>query len=130
MILIMAGRAFPFVVIVNGDFAIKATDMAIVGLRVELSILDIVINEFNNLFQGLQIMTHIRNLYIGNSAAGGNVLELAFKFKFAEGINLLAHVNVVGVGIIALVGNVLNRAEALLVNACKAVAQAFCRSAV
>ena len=94
MILIMAGRAFPFVVIVNGDFAIKAADMAIVGLRVELSILDIIINEFNNLFQGLQIMTHIRNLYIGNSAAGGNVLELAFKFKFAKGINLLAHVNV------------------------------------
>ena len=108
MVLVMADRAFPFVVVINGNFAVKAADMAVIRLGVEFSVLNIVIDEFNNLFQCFQIMAHVRNFYIRNCATGGNVLELAFKFKLAEGINMLTHVDMIGVGIIAFVRNVLN----------------------
>ena len=125
VVLIVASGAFPLIIIVNGDFAIKAAHMAVVGFGIKFSVLNIVIDEFDNLFQGFGIVTHIGNFYIGNSAAGGNLLELAFKFKFAEGIDFFAHINVVGVGVVALIGYILDGAEASLVHASEAIAEAL-----
>ena len=102
MVLVVASRAFPLIIIVNGDFTVKAAHMAIIGLSIEFSVLNIVVDEFHNLLQSLGVVAHIGDFYIGNSAARGNLLELAFKFKLAEGINLFTHINVVGIGIVAL----------------------------
>ena len=125
MVLIMANRAFPLIVFVDDNLTIKAAHMAIIGFSIEFSVLDIVVDKLYNLLQGLGVMTHIGNFHIGNSAAGGNLLELAFKFKLAEGIDFFAHIHMVGIGVVALVGYILNGAEASLIHASEAIAEAF-----
>ena len=60
----------------------------------------------------------------------GDFLELAFKLELGECVNILAHVHMIGVGVIALVGNVCHAAEFQLVYSCKPIAQRLCRCAV
>ena len=126
----MANRAFPLIVFVDDNLTIKAAHMAIIGFSIEFSVLDIVVDKLYNLLQGLGVMTHIGNFHIGNSAAGGNLLELAFKFKLAEGIDFFAHIHMVGVSVVALVGYVLDGTEASLIHASEAVAEALGRGTV
>ena len=56
----------------------------------------------------------IRDSYIADGAAGGQVLELGLKFQRRKGINRLGDMDMVAIGDIALVGDDLNDAEALL----------------
>ena len=129
-VLVVADRALPLVVIVDDDLPVEAAHLAIVALGVELGVLDVVIDEAHHFFQRLQVVAHVGDLHIGDAPAGGNLLELGLEGELVEGVDVLPHVHVITVGIITLVGYVGDRAEALLVDAGEAVAQALRRGAV
>ena len=130
MVFVTAVRAFPFQIVVDDNFAVKAAHMAVVALGVELCVLNVIVNKAHYIFQRFGIVAHVRNFHVADSAAAGNFLELAFKGKFAESVDIFAHVNVVGIGVVAFIGNVVNSTEAFFIYAGKTVAQAFGRSAV
>ena len=53
MILVAALWTFPLVVVVDHDFSIVITDMAVIGFCVELRILNVVVDETHDLFECL-----------------------------------------------------------------------------
>ena len=126
----MADGAFPFVVVVYRYFAVEAANVAIIRLGVKLRILDIIVNVFYNVLHGGQVVAHIGYFDVGNSSARGNLLELAFKREFGECVDMLAHVHMITVCIVALVRDVGYLAEALFINPCEAVAKRFRRRTV
>ena len=69
LIFVVALWTFPFKIIVDGDFAIVAADLAVIGFCIEFRILDIVIDEFYNLLQSFEVISHIWNFNIGNCSA-------------------------------------------------------------
>ena len=102
VILIAAVGALPLVVVVDDDLPVIAAHLAVVALGVEFGVLDVVIDEADDLLQGLQIVAHIGDLHIGDAAAGGDLLELALKGKLIEGVDVLPHIHVIAVGVVAL----------------------------
>ena len=122
-VLVVADGALPLVVIVDDDLPVVAAHLTVVALGVELGILDVVIDKADHLFQRLQIVAHVGDLYIGDAPAGGDLLELGLEGELVEGVDVLPHVHMIAISIITLVGYVGYRAEALLVDAGKAVAQ-------
>ena len=123
VILIAAVGALPLVVVVDDDLPVIAAHLAVVALGVELGVLDVVVDEADDLLQRFQVVAHIGDLHIGDTAAGGDFLELALKGELIEGVDVLPHIHMVAVGVVALVGDVGDGAEALLVDAGEAVAQ-------
>ena len=113
--------AFPLVMVVELDFSVKTTLGAVVGLGVKFSVLDVVVDETDNGFQGFQVVAHVGNFYIGDTASGGPVLELGFKGKFFKGCDFFPDIHMEGVGIIALICDIFNGPEPILVNLTKAV---------
>ena len=75
-------------------------------------------------------MAHVGDFHIGDTAAGGDTLELALEGELVKGVDLLPHIHMVAVGVVALVGDVGDGAEALLVDAGEAVAQGLGGGAV
>ena len=73
-----------------------------------------VIDELHDLQHGGDVVLHIRHLHIADGAAGGQVLELSLELQLGEGVNGFGDVDVVAVGDVALVGDALDDAEALL----------------
>ena len=130
LILVVTAGAFPFVIVVNDDLSVIAAFVAIVRLSVELRILDVIVDETNYILQCLQVMTHIGYLNVGDASAGGDLLELAFEGELRKGVDILANVNVIGVGVIALIGYVLDGTEPFFVDTCKTVAERLRRSTV
>ena len=51
VILVVACGAFPLIVIINGNFTVKAANKAVIRFGIILRLLDDIINEFDNLFQ-------------------------------------------------------------------------------
>ncbi len=68
-------------------------------------------------------MTEIGYLDVGDSSAGGNVLELALKLEFAESVYFLADVHMIGIGVVALIRYVLDITVFFAVDLGKAVAE-------
>lgn len=130
MILIVANGALPLAFIVDDDLSVKSAHLAVIALGVELSVLDVVVDELDNGLQGFQVLGHIGNLSIGDASAAGDGLELILKTQLGEGVNVLPHINVVAVGVIALVGHIRDIPKPLTVNAGKPVAQRLGRGAV
>jgi hypothetical protein len=54
------------------------------------------------------------HLDVGDGATGGQALELALELELGEGVDLLAHVHVVAVRDVAVVGDARDDAEAAL----------------
>ena len=96
------------------NLAVPAADLAIVAFGVQLGVDDVVIDELHHLQHGGDVVLHVRNLHIADGAAGGQVLELGLEFQLGEGVDLLGDVHMIAVGDIALVGDALDDAEALL----------------
>ena len=130
LVLIMTLGAFPFQVVIDLDFSVKSADLAVVGLCVKFGILDIVVNKANKVFHSCRILLHIRNLDIGDAASCRNGLELIFELEFAESIDMFTDINMIGIGIVSFVRNILDSAEAFLVDAGKPVAQGFSRGSI
>lgn len=129
-ILVVTDGALPLTIIVDDDFSIKPAHLAVVALGVKLGVLDVVVNELDNSLQGIQVLGHIGNLSVGNASSAGDRLELVFKAQLRERINMLPHINVVAVGVVALVGDIRDITKPLTVNAGKPVAQRLGRGAV
>ena len=123
VIFIAALRAFPFIIIIDDNFAVVAAHVAVIRFCIKLGILDIVINKLDNFLKRLKIVTHIRYFHIRNRTAGRNLLELALKCELAEGVYFFADIDMIRVCIIALVCHILNFTEALQINSCETVAE-------
>lgn len=130
VVLIVANGALPLAFIVDDDLSVKSTHLAVIALGVELSVLDVVVDELDNGLQGFQVLGHIGNLGIGDASAAGDGLELILKTQLGEGVNVLPHINVVAVGVVAFVGHIRDISKPLPVNAGEPVAQGLGRCAV
>ena len=69
VILVAAVRAFPLVVVIYLNLAVKAAAGALVALCVELSVLNVIINKLNYLGQCREVVGYIRNFNIAYCAA-------------------------------------------------------------
>ena len=96
------------------DLTVPAADLTVVALGVQLGVDDVVVDELHYFQNGGDIVLHVGDFHVADGAAGGEVLELGLKLQLGEGVDLLRHMDVVAVGDIALVGNALDDAEALL----------------
>ena len=65
----MAGGAFPFVIIVNDYLPVKAADVTVVALGIELRILYIFVYEADDILKCLKVMAHIGDLNVRDSSA-------------------------------------------------------------
>ena len=96
------------------NFTVVAANLAVVGLGVQLGIHDIVVDELHQLQHCIDVLLHIGNLYIADGTAGRQLLEFRLEAQLGKGIDFLRHMDMVGVGDIALVRDTGNHAEALL----------------
>ena len=74
------------------SFSLKDAGIA---LRVEFRIHDIVVNVLHDGNDGGNIVLHVGNFYIGDGAAGRELLEFAFKFQFVKSIYSFSYINMV-----------------------------------
>ena len=126
-------RAFPnelAVIFHNLDFAIVTADLTVVTLSVQLCVHDVVVDELHDGDNSFKVILHIRNLNIADSTARRQALEFALKSQLAERINLLPYIDVIGVGDVLVVGNILDDTEALLQALGELVGRGFQRRAV
>ena len=118
------------VFLLNLDFSIPAADLAVVGLRIDFSIHDGVVDILNQRDDRLQIVLQIRYFDVADSAAGRELLELGLELELGEGIDMLAHIDVVAVGDITVVGDAGDDAETTLQVLCELVGRRLHRGAV
>ena len=130
MVFIAALRALPFQIVINDNFSIKTADMTVIGFCIKLGILNIIVNEFYQFFQSFQVMTHVWNLHVGNSAASRNLLELAFKLKLAESIDFFTDIYMIRVCIVSLISYIFNNTETFHIDSCKTIAERFSRCSI
>ena len=102
------------VVLLDLDLTVIAADLAVVGLGVQLGVHDVVVNELHHFQHRVDVILHVGNFHITDSAAGGQLLELCLEAQLGERVDGLGHMDVVGVGDVALVRNAGDQAEALL----------------
>ena len=96
------------------DLAVEAADLAVVRLRVQLGVHDVVVDVLHDRENRRDVLLHVRHLDVADRAAGRELLELRLDLELLERVDLLGHVDVVGVRDVVLVGDALDDAEALL----------------
>lgn len=69
VVLVATLRTFPFALVVYNNLAVIATNVTVVGFGVKLSILNVIIYVSYHLSQGVQIVSHVRNLNVGDSTS-------------------------------------------------------------
>jgi hypothetical protein len=129
-VFVVAARAFPFVVVVEDDFAVKAAFMAVVQFGIEFAVRDVVVDVLDHGQDGRDIMGHVGDFGIADAAACRFVFKVGFKGELVEDVDRFADVDVIAVGIVAFVGDVGDGAEAGLVDFAEEVGQVFCRRTV
>ena len=102
------------VVFLHFDLTIEAAFLTVVALGVQLSVHNIVVDELHDLQHSVNILLHIGNFHIADSAAGGELLEFGLEAQLGEGIDLFGNVYMIGVGNVTLIGDTGNHTEALL----------------
>ena len=112
------------------DLAVVAAALAVIGLGVQFGVHDVIIDELQHAYHGLQIVLHVGHFHIADGTARGQLLELALKLELGEGINGLRNMDVVAVGDIVLIGDTGHDAEPLLQALGKLVGGGFQRGAV
>ena len=112
------------------DLTIEAALMAVVALGVELCVHDVVVDKLHHGLDGFRVVGHVGDLHIGDLAAAGDGLELGLKRQLVEGVDGLPHVDMIAVGVVALVRDIGHLTELLLVDLGEPVAQALGGSAV
>ena len=129
-VLVMAARAFPLVVIVEDDFAVKAAFVAVVELGIEFAVSNMVVNILDHGQDGRDIMRHIGDFGVADAAARRFVFEISFEGELVEDVDRFADVDVIAVGVVIFVSDVGNGAETSLIDLAEAVSQVFCRRTV
>lgn len=84
MILVMTLGTFPLHVIIDHDLTIIATYLTVIGFGIELSVLDIVIDEADHFLDGFHIIGQVRDFYIRDSASQRFILEFTLDLKFCN----------------------------------------------
>ena len=112
------------------DLAVEAADLTVIRLRVEFGVHDVVIDELHDLQHGVEVLLHIRDLDIADRAAGGERLELRLKGQLIKGVDMLGHMDVIGICDIVLIRDARNDAEALLQALGEFIRRGFQRRAV
>jgi hypothetical protein len=134
LIAVAAVRAFPYelaaVVFHNFDFTIVAADFAVVALRIEFSVHNVVINVLHNSEDGRNVILHVRHFYVADSAAWGQSLEVRFELQLMECINRFGDMHMIAVGNVVLVGYMRDNSKTLLEALSKLVGGGFHRCAV
>ena len=102
------------VVLLNLDLAVKAADLAVVGLGVQFGVHDVVVDELHDFQNGVDVILHVGHFHVADGAAGGQLLEFRLEGQLSESVDLLGYVDMVGVGDIALVRDAGDQAEPLL----------------
>ena len=112
------------------DLAVPTALLAVVALRVQLRVHDVVVDELHHGEDRRNVVLHVRHLHVGDGASGRKGLELRLKRKLLERTDRLRHMHVVGVGDVVAVGDVLDDAETLLQAFRETVCRRLERSAV
>ena len=97
-VIVAALRAGPHklsAIVLYDDLAVKAALLAVIALGVKLRIHYIVVDATDDLHYSLEIVLHIRNLYVAYSASGRQRLEFRLKGKLIERVHRLGNVNVI-----------------------------------
>lgn len=92
-----AVRAVPFHVLVKLHLAVVAAVLAIVGLRVELGVHDVVIDELDDFHHRSHVAREARRLHVADRASGRQSLEFRFLGDLVERGDLLEHRHMVGI---------------------------------
>ncbi len=134
LIAVSAVRALPDqlagLILDNLDLSVVATALAVIALRVQLRIHDVIIDELHHRENRRDVVLHIRNLNVADCATRGQLLELGLEFQLAECVDLLSHMNMITVRDVVLVGDSLDDAKTLLQALCKLVRRGLHRRAV
>ena len=96
------------------DLSVPTANLAVVRFCIQFGIDDVVVDETDDCQHCLQIILEIRHFYIAYGSTGRKRLKLSFESQFAERVDLLGDMDVIGVRNIALVRNALDHAESLL----------------
>ena len=100
------------VVVLDLNLTVKTTDLTVVGLGVQLSVHDVVVDVLHDLQNSIDILLHVGHFHIADGTAGGKLLELCLKGQLGESVNGCGNMDMVRVGDIALVGDAGNHTEA------------------
>ena len=114
---IAALRTYPnqlAIIFLNLNFTVIAALLAEVGFGIQLCVHNVLINELHQLQHGINVLLHIGHFHIGNSATGGQLLEVRLKAKLREGVNFFCYVHVIGIGDVTAVGDAGNDTKPLL----------------
>ena len=74
-------------VFLDFNFSVIATDLAVVGLGVQLSVHDVFVNELHDLQHGIDVALHVGDLHVTDGAAGAEALELRFEGQLGKGVD-------------------------------------------
>lgn len=106
MILVMTLGTFPLHVIIDHDLTIIATYLAIIGFGIELSVLDIVIDEADHFLDGFHIIGQVRHFHIRDSSAQRLILELTLDLKFCKCVDFLPYIHMIRICIVSFIGDI------------------------
>ena len=117
LVAVTAVGAFPnqlAVIFDDANLPIETANLAIIALRIELRVHDVVVDVLDDADDRRKVVLHIRNFDIRDGTARGKTLEGAFELQLGERIDLLGDVDMVAVGDVALVRNAFDDTEAAL----------------
>ena len=118
------------VILLDLNLAIVAAYLAVVGLGIQLGVHDVFIDELHHFQNGIDVVLHIGHFYIADGSAGGQLLELRLEAQLGKGIDVLGHMDMVGVCNVALVRNAGDHAETLLQALGELIGGGFQRGAI
>lgn len=121
-----AGEAFAGA----GEFTGETALVALVDRRVGAVVRHPTVAVVPHVFQRLQVVLQVRVLAVADEAAAGQRRVGRFEVQLVVRIDLLLHVEVEAVGVIALVGDARHHAEIGGVQPAEAIAQVLARRAV
>lgn len=108
MIFVVTLRALPFHIIIDHDLTVIATDVAIIGFGVELTVLDIIVNKTDDFLDGFHIIGQVRYFHVRDSSAQRLILELTLDLELGESVDLLPNIHMIGICVISLIGDIGN----------------------
>ena len=121
---------FPLHVIIDHDLTIIATYLTVIGFGIELSVLDIVIDEADHFLDGFHIIGQVRHFHIRDSSAQRLILELTLNLKFCKCVDFLTYIHMIRICIVSFIGDIGNITVFFTVDPCKTVAKCLCGSSV
>lgn len=109
----------------NFNLAIPTAFLAIIALRIQFGVDDVVVYEPHYSQDRFDIVLHVGHFHITDGSAWRQELKLGFQGQLAEGINGLRHMNVIAIGDVVAVADTRHFPESALERLGKLVGRAF-----